>query len=144
MEITEIRIYPKDLAKDKKLKAFATITIDDAIVIRDIKIIEGKKGLFVAMPSTKVAFPCPSCKKKNPTTNRFCGNCGSNIENVAKDLRAEKRENHKDVAHPINSKTRDYLHTMVMEAFYKQKSTNFKYEGEEYDIGEDDGEEYED
>ncbi len=142
MEITEIRIYPKDLAKDKKLKAFATITIDDSIVIRDIKIIEGKKGLFVAMPSTKVAFPCPSCKKKNPTTNRYCGNCGNNIENAARDLRAETRENHKDVAHPINSKTRDYLHSMVMEAYYKQKTDKLKYEGDEYE-SEFDEEDYE-
>jgi stage V sporulation protein G len=50
MEITEIRIALRD---DNKLKAFASITIDNCFVIRGLKIIEGAKGLFVAMPSRK-------------------------------------------------------------------------------------------
>jgi stage V sporulation protein G len=50
MEITEIRISLRD---DNKLKAFASITFDNAFVIRGLKIIEGAKGLFVAMPSRK-------------------------------------------------------------------------------------------
>lgn len=50
MEITEIRISLRD---DNKLKAFASITLDNSFVIRGLKIIEGAKGLFVAMPSRK-------------------------------------------------------------------------------------------
>lgn len=50
MEITEIRISLRD---DNKLKAFASITLDNRFVIRGLKIIEGAKGLFVAMPSRK-------------------------------------------------------------------------------------------
>ena len=50
MEITEIRISLRD---DNKLKAFASITIDNCFVIRGLKIIEGAKGMFVAMPSRK-------------------------------------------------------------------------------------------
>ena len=50
MEITEIRISLRD---DNKLKAFASITFDNAFVVRGLKIIEGAKGLFVAMPSRK-------------------------------------------------------------------------------------------
>ncbi len=50
MEVTEVRVYPVD---EEKLKAFVTITFDNCFVIRDLKIINGNKGLFVAMPSRK-------------------------------------------------------------------------------------------
>ena len=50
MDITEIRISLRD---DNKLKAFASITLDNCFVIRGLKVIEGAKGTFVAMPSRK-------------------------------------------------------------------------------------------
>ncbi|MEW6535012.1 MAG: SpoVG family protein [Candidatus Auribacterota bacterium] len=118
MEITEIKIYPQDPVHDDKLKAFATITLDNAFVIRDLKIIEGKKGLFVAMPSAKVSVPCKACGKKNPLRNRYCGFCGVFIEEDPKDLRKGKREDHRDVAHPINNETREYVHNKILEAYY--------------------------
>ncbi len=50
MEITEVRVSPVD---DEKLKAFVTITIDNCFIIRDLKVINGNNGLFIAMPSRK-------------------------------------------------------------------------------------------
>lgn len=50
MEITEVQVYPID---EDKLKAFVTITLDDCFVVRDIKVVKGHRGLFVAMPSKK-------------------------------------------------------------------------------------------
>ncbi len=50
MEITEVRIYP---VTDKLLRAYAAVTFDDCFVVRDVKIIEGRKGVFVAMPSRR-------------------------------------------------------------------------------------------
>jgi stage V sporulation protein G len=50
MQITEVRVFP---VNDEKLKAFVTITFDDSFVVRDLKIISGNNGLFVAMPSKK-------------------------------------------------------------------------------------------
>jgi stage V sporulation protein G len=50
MEITEVQIFP---VADRMLKAFAAITIDDCFVVRDLKIIDGRKGIFVGMPSRK-------------------------------------------------------------------------------------------
>jgi len=50
MEITEVRVYPVD---EEKLKAYVTITFDQCFVVRDLKIIQGTNGLFVAMPSRK-------------------------------------------------------------------------------------------
>ena len=51
MDVTGVRIYPVDR---EKLKAFATITIDDCFVVRDLKVIQGENGLFVAMPSRRM------------------------------------------------------------------------------------------
>ena len=50
MDITEVRVFPVD---EEKLKAYVTITIDDCFVVRDLKVINGNNGLFVAMPSKK-------------------------------------------------------------------------------------------
>ena len=50
MEITEVRVFP---VNEEKLKAYATITFDDCFVVRDLKVIHGNSGLFVAMPSKK-------------------------------------------------------------------------------------------
>jgi len=52
MEITEIRVYPRD---EEKLKAFVTVTFDSAFVVRNLKVIQAKDGLFVAMPSRKMS-----------------------------------------------------------------------------------------
>jgi len=51
MDITEVRVFP---VNEERLKAYATITFDDCFIIRDLKIIDGNKGLFVAMPSKKL------------------------------------------------------------------------------------------
>lgn len=51
MEITEVRVFPRN---EEKLKAYVTITFDATFVVRDVKIIQGEKGLFLAMPSRKL------------------------------------------------------------------------------------------
>jgi len=76
MEITEVRIFLKN-GNDKKLKAYATVTFDNAFVVRNIKVIEGQKGLFVAMPSRKLKESCPKCSFKNAVRSKFCNNCGA-------------------------------------------------------------------
>ena len=60
MEITEVRIKLMDDPQDR-LQAFCSITFDSCFVIRDLKIIEGTKGSFVAMPSRKLTDHCPRC-----------------------------------------------------------------------------------
>jgi len=52
MQITEVRVYPRN---EEKLKAFVTVTFDDCFVVRNLKVIQGQNGLFVAMPSRKMA-----------------------------------------------------------------------------------------
>ncbi|MDD5618008.1 MAG: SpoVG family protein, partial [Candidatus Omnitrophica bacterium] len=57
MEITEVRIFLKE-SPDKKLKAYATVTFDNVFVVRNIKVIEGGSGLFIAMPSRRLKTSC--------------------------------------------------------------------------------------
>lgn len=82
MNITDIRV--RRIEKDGKMKAIVSITIDDEFVVHDIKVIEGDKGLFIAMPS-----------------------------------RMASDGEYRDIAHPINSTTRDRIQTMILEAYQK-------------------------
>ena len=77
MQITDVRV--RKVAKEGKLKAVVSITMDDEFVVHDIKVIEGEKGLFIAMPSKK-------------------------------ELDGEYR----DIAHPINSETRERIQSMIL------------------------------
>ena len=78
--ITDVRI--RKVEKEGKMKAVVSITIDEEFVVHDIKVIEGEKGLFIAMPSRKAADG-----------------------------------EYRDVAHPINSDTRDRIQTMILEKY---------------------------
>ena len=78
MEISEVRVFLKD-SPDKKLKAYATVTFDDSFVVRNIKVIQGSNGVFIAMPSRKVKHPCPKCSFKNEFRSKFCNQCGGPI-----------------------------------------------------------------
>ena len=80
MQITDIRI--RSVEKEGKMKAVVSITIDDEFVVHDIKVIEGEKGLFIAMPSRKA-------------------NDGE----------------YRDIAHPINSATREKIQNMILEKY---------------------------
>lgn len=122
MKITEVRIYQKE-NPDKKLKAFATVTFDDCFVVRDIKVIERNKGLFVAMPSRRMKEPCPKCRHGNPVRSRYCNECGARLESSVNppviDAAARQSE-HKDVSHPITLEFREYLEKAVLEAYEKE------------------------
>lgn len=82
MNITDVRV--RKIAKEGKMKAVVSVTIDDEFVVHDIKVIEGEKGLFIAMPSRK------------STDGEY-----------------------RDIAHPINTATRDMLQSIVLAAYDK-------------------------
>ena len=122
MKITEVRIFPKE-GPDKKLRAFATVTFDDCFVVRDIKIIEGNKGYFVAMPSRRVKEPCPKCGHRNVIRSFYCNQCGAKLpvqpfRNMDTQL---LQAEHKDVAHPITVECRESIQQAVLEAYQKEK-----------------------
>lgn len=80
MQITDVRI--RKVEKEGKMKAVVSITIDEEFVVHDIKIIEGEKGLFIAMPSRKAADG-----------------------------------EYRDIAHPINSSTREKIQELILEKY---------------------------
>lgn len=124
MEITEARVVLKD-SPDKKLRAYATVTFDNAFVVRNIKVIEGTSGLFIAMPSRKIKQPCPKCNFKNELRSKFCNQCGSQQPVVAKapvamESTGNSQLEHKDIAHPITQSFREYLQKRVLEAYEQE------------------------
>lgn len=80
MNITDVRV--RRVAKEGKMKAVVSITIDEEFVVHDIKVIEGEKGLFIAMPSRKA------------TDGEY-----------------------RDIAHPINSATRERIQNIILEKY---------------------------
>lgn len=117
MEITEIRIK-LTAAGDEKLRAFCSVTLEREFVVRDLKIIDGAKGLFVAMPSRKLADRCPKCGNKNHLRANFCNECGARLchDRAPRDERGRPRL-HTDIAHPINSRCREFLQRRIIEAY---------------------------
>ena len=117
MEISEVRV--KMVAnKDDRLKAFCSMTLDNDFVVRDIKVIEGTGGLFVAMPSRKMSDQCEKCGGKNHLRAKFCNNCGGTLsENRAKQDVKGRMKLHADIAHPINAECRRRIQATIVEAF---------------------------
>ena len=82
MKITDVRV--RKITKEGKMKAIVSITLDDEFVVHDIKVIEGEKGLFIAMPSKKA------------TDGEY-----------------------RDIAHPINSSTREAIQKIILDGYAK-------------------------
>ena len=80
MQITDVRM--RKVEKEGKMTAVVSITIEEDLLVHDIKIIEGEKGLFIAMPSRKAADG-----------------------------------EYRDIAHPINSDTRDRIQKLILEKY---------------------------
>lgn len=118
MEITEVRIKLME-EPGERLKAFCSITFDDCFVVRDLKIIEGTSGPFVAMPSRKLTSHCHRCSMKNHLRAGYCNQCGSKLEDGRAPKDADGRAKlYADIAHPINSDCREMIQERVIREFY--------------------------
>lgn len=120
MEITEIRIKLMN-DPNERLQAFCSLTFDGSFVIRDLKIIQGTKGSFVAMPSRKLTDHCPRCSAKNHLRAQFCNECGVRLHQdralKSDDGRAKL---YADIAHPINSDCREMIQEQVLIAYVSE------------------------
>ena len=122
MEITETRVTLME-KPNSRLRAYASITFDNSFVVKDLRVIEGRNGLFVAMPSRRLQKPCPKCMTKNPLRAKFCGQCGAALEvAVAPKEEGDSSSEHRDLAHPITTEFRNYLQRIVLEAYEKEKA----------------------
>ncbi|MCK4913588.1 MAG: septation protein SpoVG family protein [Planctomycetes bacterium] len=120
MEISEVRVKLVS-NKDDRLKAFCSITMDNEFVVRDIKIIEGTNGYFVAMPSRKMSDHCEKCRGKNHFKAKYCNNCGAELsqDRLKRDYKGRMKL-HADIAHPINTDCRQRIQEKVTAAFEKE------------------------
>ncbi len=117
MEITEVRIKLMEDAGER-LQAFCSITFDNCFVVRDLKIIEGTNGPFVAMPSRKLTAHCPSCGCKNHLRAGFCNQCGRALEEDRSIKDEDGRAKlYADIAHPINSACREMIQDRVIREY---------------------------
>ncbi len=146
MVITEVRIkLMEDHNENERLQAFCSVTFDNAFVVRDLKIIEGAKGYFVAMPSRKLSDRCQQCGCKNHLRSRFCNYCGSKLDEDRATRDAEGRAKlHADIAHPINCSAREVIQNAVLKAFQEETeraklpgyTSNYDdFDSEEFDGG---------
>ncbi len=116
MEITDVKVRLVRGEK-QKVKAFCTVTFDRCFVVKDIKVIAGDKGEFIAMPSRKISERCGKCDRKNPVGASYCNSCGSKIQ----ESKREPREGslYSDIAHPINAECRSMIQDKIVEAYRK-------------------------
>lgn len=122
MEITEVRVKLME-EPGERLQAFCSITFDDSFVVRDLKIIEGATGPFVAMPSRKLTAHCPQCGCKNHLRAACCNQCGARLKEQQAIKDDEGRAKlYADIAHPINSACREMIQERVIAAFEEERS----------------------
>jgi stage V sporulation protein G len=120
MVITEVRIKLCE-ENNERLLAFCSVTFDNAFVVRDLKIIDGTRGVFVAMPSRKLTDRC-GCGCKNHLRARFCNGCGRRLdENRALRTPDGRAKLHADIAHPIHQGSREQVQASVVRAYHDEK-----------------------
>jgi stage V sporulation protein G len=128
MEITEVRIKLM-VDSDDRLQGFCSITFDNCYVVRDLKIIDGTNGPFVAMPSRKLTSHCHQCGTKNHLKANYCNQCGSRQREERAVRDAEGRAKlYADIAHPINSQCREMIQNRVI-AEYRTELDRAKQPG---------------
>jgi stage V sporulation protein G len=120
MEITEVRIKLMEGGEDR-LRGFCSITFDNCFVVRDLKIIQGNNGPFVAMPSRKLTSNCPKCRTKNHLRANFCNQCGEELKNVQLAYDPTGRAKlYADIAHPVNARCREMIQNRIIEELNRE------------------------
>ena len=120
MVITEVRIKLCE-ANHERLLAFCSVTFEREFVVRDLKVIDGTRGVFVAMPSRKLTDRCGPCGCKNHLRARFCNGCGGKLPDERAARTPDGRVKlHADIAHPINQRSRADLQDAVVRAYHDE------------------------
>ncbi len=141
MQITEVRIKLIEEVGDR-LQAFCSLTFDNSFVVRDLKIIEGSSGPFVAMPSRKLTARCGTCGCKNYLRAAFCNQCGTRLseERALRDD-AGRPKLYADIAHPINAACREMIQHRVVQEFHNEleraKQPGYVSRYDDFDLEDD-------
>lgn len=119
MQITDIDV--RLMPDNGRFKAYCTVTLDDQFVVKDVKIIDGRTGLFVAMPSRKLSDPCGRCRSRNHLLARFCNECGARLPETRIQRGAKgKPVFDLDIVHPITASCRQRFERQILEAYNQE------------------------
>lgn len=124
IEVTEVRVKLAS-EDDEKLLGYCSVTLNNAFVIKDLKLIQGDGTPFVAMPSRKITDKCGACGFKNHLRAKFCNECGGKLNPNRADMDARGRAKlHFDLVHPIRAEVREYMHKKIVEAYEAERARN--------------------
>ena len=117
MEVTEVSVRLTRKRRGK-LRGYATVIFDGCFVVRDIRIIEGPEGPFVAMPSRMLTARCDRCRCKNHLRAKYCSGCGAELpeRRPEPDSRGQAKL-FVDVAHPVTRACREHLEKRIVEEY---------------------------
>ena len=118
--ITEARFLPLvSRPADRDPLAYCTLVLWGSIVIREVKILDGTKGLIVSMPADPAKDRCPNCHERNSVKANFCGQCGRGLP-TKRDIRINAKGRpilYYDLVHPVDCQVRRRLESEVIEAY---------------------------
>jgi stage V sporulation protein G len=121
MEITGVNVRLIKPVRRSNVLCVASVTLDNCFVVRNIRLLEGPKGYFIAMPSQALTTKCRRCGRRNPVRSNYCNLCGSRLpeERLPIDQQTGKPRAHQDVAHPIKTELREKIQASIIQEYKK-------------------------
>lgn len=116
MLVTHVDVKLADKPAER-VRAYCKVTIEDCFLLHDVKIVDGKKGLHVSMPSRRLTDYCPECGRKNCLEASYCNFCGEELGEFEPPQDGLPFNFFVDTAHPITPQCRDYLNGEVLKAY---------------------------
>lgn len=110
----------------EKLLAFATVTLDDCLVVHGVKVIRGQKGVFLAFPTRRKEGHCPCCRQSIPVVSKFCFACGAAIDIMP----PPPEKVFLDITHPLTMGCRKVFEKAVIEEFQRASAQQWEKEYE--------------
>lgn len=111
MKITEISVKPTQNPHEGVL-AYCKLVFDNELAVKDIKIMDVRGRVFIAMPAKKITQHCTECGHKNALIDHFCASCG-----IAREVAQDVERCFQDLTHPINPSFRAYVEETIMEEY---------------------------
>lgn len=126
MQVTEVRVKLATPGENPSLLAYCSVTFDDLLAVRDVRVIRGRKGtVFIAFPTRDVSDHCTACAARNPLTSLYCGKCGQHRGHWNERGRLKLLDGRvklfADIIYPINQTGRDMIESAILEAYHEEE-----------------------
>lgn len=121
IEVTRVKVDPLP-GSAGPVRARAAVVVNDALLIDGVRVVEGPRGLLVAMPDVEVMRPCPACRAPNRARATFCDSCGGGMPRTGY---VPPRDLYREVVHPVKRSSRRAIEGPVLDAYveaYRQSA----------------------